>query len=129
MSKGWPSVKRGFSFSGGFIVAALIFGVGGIFFGYVFAHRIEPSVIVRNLTHSTIQQIRIETDIGEIYTFSNIPPDEARRTQISKGDMALWVVATSLTGETKKSKQIYVTSQGTVFVAVSKDAITLDYEL
>ncbi|MDT3779175.1 hypothetical protein PJI16_16540 [Nitrospira sp. MA-1] len=121
-------MKRGFSFSGGLIVGALIFGIGGIFFGYVFAHHSEPSVIVRNFTHSTIQQIRIETSIGETYIFQNIHPEESRRTQIAKGDMALWVVATSPTGETKKSKQIYVSSQGTVFVAVSDDAITLDYE-
>ncbi len=122
-------MKRGFSFLGGLVVGALIFGIGGVFFGFNFSHFNEPSVIVRNLTHSTIQQIRIETDIGETYTFQNIPPGESRRTQIAKGDMAFWVVTTSLTGETKKSKQIYVSNQGTVFVAVSDDNITLDYEL
>lgn len=122
-------MKSGLSFLGGLIVGAVVFGLGGIFFGYIFAHRGEPSVIVRNLTHSTIQQIRIETDISEPYTFQNIPPGESRRTQIVKGDMALWVVVISLTGVTKKSEQIYVASQGTVFVAVSNDAITLDYQL
>ncbi len=122
-------MKSALSFSGGLIVGALIFGIGGIFFGYVFAHHNEPSVIVRNFTHSTIQQIRIETSIGETYTFQNIPPDESRRTQIAKGDMALWVVVTSLAGVTQKSKQIYVTSEGTVFVGISDEAITLDYEL
>ena len=129
ISGSWQSVKRGFSFLGGLIVGAVIFGIGGIFIGFNFGHYGEPSVIIRNFTHSTIQQIRIETDIGESYTFQNIPPDESRRTQIAKGDMALWVVFTSPTGVTKKSKQIYVSSQGTVFVAVSDDVITLDYEL
>jgi hypothetical protein len=128
-SDGWPSVRRALSFLGGFVVGALIFGIGGVFFGYLLAHFGEPSVIVRNLTHSPIPQVRIETDVGETYALESIPPGGSRRTQISGRDKALWVVATSLTGETKKSEQIYVSSQGTVFVAVSVDALTIDYEL
>jgi hypothetical protein len=122
-------VKRGFSFLGGLIVGALIFGIGGVFFGYLFAHFGEPLVIVRNLTHSPISQVRIETGVGEFYTLENIPPGESRRTKVSGRDKALWVVVTSPTGERKKSEQIYVSSQGKVFVAVSGDAITIDYEL
>jgi hypothetical protein len=86
-------------------------------------------VIVRNLTHSPMPQVRIETDVGETYTLESIPPDGSRRTQISGREKALWVVATLSNGETKTSEQIYVTSQGTVFVAVSGNAISIDYAL
>ena len=120
---------RAFPFLGGLFIGALIFGLGGVFFGYIFAQSGKPSVIVRNLTHSPIPQIRIETDIDETYTLESIPSDGSRRIQISGRDKALWVVAISQTGETKKSDQIYVSSQGTVFVAISSDAITIDYEL
>lgn len=122
-------MRRVLSFVGGLVVGALIFGIGGAFFGYILAHTGEPSVIVRNLTHSPIPQVRIETDVGETYALDSIPPDGSRRTQISGRDKALWVVATLSDGETKTSEQIYVTSQGTVFVAVSGNAISIDYAL
>lgn len=122
-------MKSALSFSGGLVVGAVLFGIGGVFFGYLFAHFGEPLVIVRNLTHSPISQVRIETGVGELYTLENIPPGESRRTKISGRDKALWVVVTSPTGEKKMSKQIYVSSQGKVFVAVSDDVITIDYEL
>jgi len=128
-SGGWPSMRRALPFLGGLAVGALIFGIGGVFYGYNLAHTGEPSVIVRNLTHSSISQVRIETDVGETYTLDDIPPDEFRRTKVSGRDKALWVVATLSDVETKKSEQIYVTSQGTVFVAVSGNSISIDYAL
>ena len=122
-------MRRAFSFLGGLIVGALVFGIGGAFLGYILGHLGEPSVIVRNLTHSPIPQVRIETDVGETYTLDSIPPDGSGRTEISGRDKALWVVATLSDGTTKKSEQIYVTSQGTVFVAVSENAISIAYAL
>jgi hypothetical protein len=121
-------MRRAFSFLGGLIVGALVFGIGGAFLGYILGHG-EPSVIVRNLTHSPIPQIRIETDVGETYSLENIPSGGSGRTKISGRDKALWVVASLSDGTTKTSEQIYVTTQGTVFVAVSEDAISIDYTL
>ena len=122
-------MRRVLSFIGGLVVGALIFGIGGAFLGYILAHTGEPSVIVRNLTQSPIPQVHIETDVGETYTLDSIPPDGSRRTQISGREKALWVVATLSDGETKTSEKVYVTSQGTVFVAVSGNAISIDYAL
>ncbi len=122
-------MKRVLSFWGGLAVGGLVFGSGGILFGYILAHTGDPSVIVRNLTHSPIPEIRIETDVGETYTVDGIPPNGFRRTRISGKDKALWVVATLSDGKMKKSEQIYVTSQGTVFIAVSGNAISIDYAL
>jgi hypothetical protein len=116
-------MKQAFSFVGGLTIGALVFGIGGAFLGYVLGHG-EPSVIVRNLTDSPIPQVRIETDIGETYTLDSISPAGSGRT-----DKSLWIVATLSDGTTKTSEQIYVTSQGTVFVAVSGDAISIDYAL
>jgi hypothetical protein len=121
-------MKQAFSFVGGLTIGALVFGIGGAFLGYVLGHG-EPSVIVRNLTDSPIPQVRIETDIGETYTLDSISPAGSGRTDISGRDKSLWIVATLSDGTTKTSEQIYVTSQGTVFVAVSGDAISIDYAL
>lgn len=121
-------MKRAFSFVGGLTIGAMVFGIGGAFLGYVLGHG-EPSVIVRNLTDSPIPQVRIETDVGETYTLESISPNGSSYTHISGRDKALWVVATLSDGTTKTSEQIYVTSQGTVFVAVSGSAISIDYAL
>lgn len=121
-------MNRAFSFVGGFAIGALVFGVGGAFLGYIFGHG-EPSVIIRNLTDLPISQVRIETDVGETYTLDNIALAGTGRTHISGRDKALWVVAILSDGTTKTSNQIYVTSRGTVFVAVSRDAISIDYAL
>jgi tRNA G18 (ribose-2'-O)-methylase SpoU len=85
--------------------------------------------VVRNATGSTLQQLNIQTDIGEAHTLDRIAVNESRRILLSKREKALWIVATTSTGETLKSKQIYVTSEGTVFAVVFEDSITTDYEL
>jgi hypothetical protein len=121
-------VKRIGSFLGGVAVGALVFGTALGFVGYELGHFGEPSVIVRNLTQSPIH-VRIDTDVGESYVLNDIDPAGSRRTQISGRDKALWITATTSTGEARKSEQIYVTSQGTVFVAITERSITIDYEL
>ena len=121
------------SFLGGVVVGviagALVFGTAFGLLGYVRAHSGEPYVIVRNLTQSPLTDVRIETDVGESYALKDTDPAGFSRTQISGRDKALWVVATTSTRETRKSEQIYVTSRGTVFVAVTEQSLTIDYAL
>ena len=119
-------MRRGVACVGGVIVGALLFGIGGVCVGWMWAHAGEPRVVVRHLTGATVPHVRIMTDVGESYTIEPIPPAESRRTQVSGRDEALWIVATTATGATHTSAQVYVTSQGTVFVVVSEDAVTID---
>jgi hypothetical protein len=121
-------MKRVGSFLGGVVIGALVFGTVFGFVGYELGHFGEPSVIVRNLTQSPIH-VRTDTDVGESYALNDIDPAASRRTGISGRDTVLWIAATTSTGETRKSEQIDVTSQGTVFVAVTEQSITIDYEL
>ena len=121
-------MKRIGGFPRGVVVGALMFGAASGFLGYELGHLGEPSVIVRNLTRSRIH-VRIDTDVGESYALNDIDPAGSRRTKISGRDKALWVVATTPTGDTRKSEPIYVTSQGTVFVVVTEQSIVIDYEL
>jgi hypothetical protein len=121
-------MKRFASFLGGVAMGGLVFGTAGGFLGYELAHAGEPSVIVRNLTRSPIR-VRLNTDIGESYPVEEIAVAESHRIRISGRDKALWITVTTATGDTRKSEEIYVTSQGTVFAAVSDQSITIDYEL
>jgi hypothetical protein len=120
-------MNRVSTFLTGVIAGGLVIGTALGFIAYELGHS-EPSVIVRNLTQSPIH-VRIETDIGESYSLNDIQPSGSRRTQISGRDQALWVEATTSTGGMHKSEQIYVTSHGTVFVAVTEQSITIDYDL
>ena len=116
------------TFLSGVVAGGLVFGTALGFVGYGLGHLGEPSVVVRNLTQSPIH-VRLETDVGESHAIDDIDPARPRRVQISGRDKALWIVATTSSGATRTSEQIYVTSQGTVFVVVTEQSITIDYEL
>jgi hypothetical protein len=112
----------------GVIAGGVVFGTALGFLGYELGHAGEPIVTVRNLRQSPTH-VRIQTDIGESYSLNDIQPGGSARTRISGRDQALWVEATTSTGEQRKSEQVYVTSHGTVFVAVTEQSITIDYDL
>jgi len=120
-------MKRTCTFLAGVVVGALVFGTAAGLLAYSLGHP-EPIVVVRNLTQAVID-VRIRTDIGESYEFNDVEPLGSRRTRISGRDKELWVTSATSTGETLKSQEIYVTSQGAVFVAITEQSITIDYEL
>jgi hypothetical protein len=121
-------MKRIFSFVGGVVVGALVFGTGLGVLGYVLGAG-KPSVIVRNLTQFPISNIRIETSGGESYALNDLDPATSARAEIAGGDQSIWLTLTTSTGETRKSEQTYVPGQGTVFIAVTEDSITMDFGL
>ena len=51
---------------------AVVFGVAGIFFGHMLALSNQPAIVARNLTHVTIPQVKIETDIGESHAIAEL---------------------------------------------------------
>jgi hypothetical protein len=122
-------MKRIFSLLGALFLGAISFGSAGVFFGYELAHVNEPTIVMRNLTNSTIALVSVETDIGESYSFTDLLPNESRRIKISGKDKSLWLTTALASGKKVKSETIYVTSGGTVFGTVSADSITIDYEL
>jgi hypothetical protein len=116
------------SFVGGVVVGAIVFGTALGLLGYVIGAG-KPSVIVRNLTQFPITYVRIETSAGESYALSDIGPATSARAEIAGGDKAVWLTLTTSTGQRRKSEQIYVPGQGTVFIAVTDQSITMDSEL
>ena len=121
-------MKRFLPFLCGLFLGAFLFGACGIFLGYNLAHSNQPAVVVRNATHGTISQVKIETDVSESYVIPEVPAQQSRRTKLSGKDKVLWIKATTLSNKILTSEKIYVTSEGIVFAIVSEDVIALDYE-
>jgi hypothetical protein len=117
------------SFVGGALIGGVVFGAAGIFLGHYVSHSDEPVVVVRNVTHSSIPNLRIETDVGESYDIHDLRPNQSRNIRISGRDKALWILASMPSGKTNSSEHIYVTSRGAVFGVVSEDSVTIDYKL
>jgi hypothetical protein len=121
-------MKRLFLFLVGLAVTALTFGGLGLIVGYEIARGNEPKLRVRNLTHASIPRVNILTDVGESYFIADLPAETSRSLNISGRPKALWLTVTNNAGQTLKSDQLYVSSQGVVFGAVSETAISIDYE-
>ena len=121
-------MKRIGSLLGGRVVGALLFGSVLGFIGCGLGHAGEPSVLVRNLTRSPIQ-VRINTDVGESYALGDIEARGVSSHSDFRTRQAPVGHSDDSNGTDRESERIYVTSQGTVFVAVSEESITIDYEL
>jgi hypothetical protein len=101
----------------------------GFFLGAMVTRHGEPVVVIRNATDAPLHAISITTDAGGSYSIPELRSHNASSVRMSSHrPMALNVSATTAEGKQLSSDKVYVASQGVVFVLVSSDGITLQYE-
>jgi len=88
----------------------------------------SPVAVVGNESDSSVI-VRLNTDVGESYAVGTIAPGATARLNITGRDKLLWAVATYPDGRAVESQRLYTTTQGTVSVKVTKDAVELTYVL
>lgn len=88
----------------------------------------SPVAVVKNGSNVPIS-VRIETDVGETYPIGTVAAGESTRVSITGRDKELWAVAQFQDGRIIQSRQIYTTTQGTVSILVTSDAVKMGYEL
>ncbi len=87
-----------------------------------------PVAVVKNASAVPII-VRIETDVEETYHTGIIAAGESTQVSITGRDKELWAVAQFQDGRTIQSRQIYTTTQGTVSILVTSDAVKISYDL
>jgi hypothetical protein len=101
----------------------------GFFLGAMVTRHGEPAVVIRNATDETLQRVSITTDVGGPYQIHELQPHHTSTVRVSSHKpMALKVGATTAGGKELLSEKVDIASQGVVFVLVSSDGITLQYE-
>ncbi len=88
----------------------------------------SPVAVVKNASNVPVS-VRIETDVGETYPTGTVAAGESTRVSITGREKELWAVAQFQDGRIIQSRQIYTTTQGTVSIFVTSDAVKINYEL
>jgi hypothetical protein len=122
-------VKPVSSFVGGFVLAALVFGAGGVFVGYEIAQSGKPALLVRNVSDTAVTEVVVHSDREASRSIGSLSPRTSRRVQLSGADHSLWLTASNAAGNVLESEHVYVTSGFIVFGVISADAITLEAAL
>jgi hypothetical protein len=94
----------------------------------VFQQGPSPVAAIENVSGSPVN-IKLETDVGELYEAGTISSGGSVRMKISGRDKAIWAVAEFPDGRVLRSKEVYTTTLGTLSVRVGNTVVELRYEL
>lgn len=112
----------------GILLGGICGGLLGSLLGYNVATSGEPKLVLLNQAEN-IYSVEIQTDTNEQYPLTKIAPNKRETIPLDSRDKALWVITKDEAGNERKSEEMYVTSQGTLFVILLDDSILMEYEL
>jgi len=121
-------MKKILIFGIGVLIGGIFGGLLGGLLGYGVATSGEPNLVLLNQTEKTYS-VEIQTDTNEQYPLTEIAPDKREVISLDSRDKALWVITKDKAGNERKSEEVYVTSQGTIFVILLDESILMEYEL